>query len=108
VDKKRPHKKSLLAHDALEKRRRAQAREGLPLEGSPSKEDDDDDDDDEGMEVRLGFSPEVGLWSEPASVGPSDGADVPAKGSTASLSEARTLAEPNPVPASIDDAGAME
>jgi hypothetical protein len=47
----------MLASDALEKRHRVQARDGLPLEASPSTEDDDD----EGMEVRLGFSPEVGL-----------------------------------------------
>jgi hypothetical protein len=59
-----------VTHDALEKCRRAQEREGVPLEPSPSI---DDDDDDEGMEVRLGFSPEVRLWSEPASVGPSSG-----------------------------------
>jgi hypothetical protein len=51
----------MLAHDALEKRHRAQAREGLPLEASPSMEEDDDDDDDEGMEVCLGFSLEARL-----------------------------------------------
>jgi hypothetical protein len=44
--------------------------EGLPLEASPSMEDDNDN-DDEGMEVRLGFSPEAGLWSALASAGPS-------------------------------------
>jgi DNA-directed RNA polymerase delta subunit len=59
-EKKRAHKK-MLAHDALEKRHRAQAREGLPLEASPSMEEDDDDDDDEGMEVCLGFSLEARL-----------------------------------------------
>jgi hypothetical protein len=49
----------MLARDALEKARMAQARDGLPLEASPSKEEDNDD--EEGMEVRMGFSPEVGL-----------------------------------------------
>ena len=47
-EKKRACKK-MLAHDALEKRHRAQAREGLPLEASPSIEEEEDDDDDEGM-----------------------------------------------------------
>jgi hypothetical protein len=78
----------MLARDALEKHRKAQAREELPLEASPSTEDDDNDDDDEGMEVRLGFSPEAGLWSTPASAGLSGGAKVPASGATASLHEA--------------------
>lgn len=55
--------KKMLARDALEKRCRAQAREGLPLQFSPRMEDDDND-DDEGMEVLLGFSPEARLWSE--------------------------------------------
>lgn len=56
VDKKRSRKK-IVAHDVLEKRCRAQEREGLPLEASPSTAANDD----EGMENRLGFSPEVGL-----------------------------------------------
>jgi hypothetical protein len=62
------HRK-MVALDALEKHRRAQAREGLPLKSSPSTkedDDDDDDDDDEGMEVHAGFSPEAGLSSAPA------------------------------------------
>ena len=64
-ENKRARKKTM-AHDSLKKHRRAQARDGLPLEGSPStEEDDDDDDDEEGMEVRKGFSPEVGLRSAP-------------------------------------------
>jgi hypothetical protein len=41
----------------------------MPLEASPNTNDDDDDDDDdnddEGMEVRLGFTLEAGLWSGP-------------------------------------------
>jgi hypothetical protein len=107
TNKKRTRKK-MVARDTLEKCRRAQAMEGLPLEASASMDDDDDDDDDEGMEVRLGFSLEARLWSESASVGPSGGADVPAQGSTASLSEARVSVEPDPVPAAVDEAGAME
>lgn len=54
------------AHDALEKRHRAQERVGVPLVSSPSTQDNNDG-DDEGMEVRLGFSPEVSLWSESSS-----------------------------------------
>jgi hypothetical protein len=77
ADKKRARKK-MLAHDALEKRHRAQTWEGIPLEASPSTEDDDDDDDEEGMEVCLGFSPKAGLWSAPASMGPFGGTDIPA------------------------------
>jgi hypothetical protein len=60
--KKRAHKR-MVARDSLEKHNRAQAREGLPLEASPSTED-------EGMEVCVGFSPEVGSRSALASVGP--------------------------------------
>jgi hypothetical protein len=54
--------KKMLARNALEKCRRAQAREGLPLEASPSTEEDDNDDDDgEGMEVCMGLSPRSGF-----------------------------------------------
>jgi hypothetical protein len=51
------------ARDALEKRRRRQARGGLPLESSPDTPDDDDDDDDEDddMAARLGLSPDSRL-----------------------------------------------
>lgn len=49
------------AHDMLEKHRYAHESEGVPLEPSPSIDDDDNDDDEEGMEVRLGSSPEVRL-----------------------------------------------
>jgi hypothetical protein len=51
------------ARDALEKRRRRQARDGLPLEPSPDTLDDDDDDDDEddNMVTRLGLSPDPRL-----------------------------------------------
>jgi hypothetical protein len=67
-EKKRARKK-MLAYDSLEKHRRAQAREGLPLEASLSTEEEDDD-DDEGVEVRMGFSPEVRPRSILASAGP--------------------------------------
>lgn len=107
ADKKRARKK-MLVHDALEKRRKAQAREGLPLEASPSTEEEDYDDDDEGMEVQLGFSPEARLWSEPASAGLSDGADVPVEGPTAPLSEARVSAKPGPIPAVAEVAVMVE
>jgi hypothetical protein len=75
-EKKRARKK-MLARDSLEKRCRALAREGLPLEASPSTEEEEDDDDDEGMEVRMGLSPKVGSGSTLASAGPSGGT-VPA------------------------------
>lgn len=77
----------------------------MPLEPSPSTQDDDDN--DEGMEVRLGFSVEVGLWSEPASAGPFGGMDVPRLGTTVSLFEARASAEPGPIPTNVGEA-AME
>jgi hypothetical protein len=51
------------AWEALKKRRRRQARDGLPLEPSPDTPDDDDDDDDDDdedddMAARLGLSPD--------------------------------------------------
>jgi hypothetical protein len=53
------------AREALEKRRRRQARDGLPLEPSPDTPDDDDDDDeddeDDDMAARLGLSPDPRL-----------------------------------------------
>lgn len=80
-----------VTHDALDKRHRAHAREGLLLKPSPSSQEDDNDSDDQGMEVWLGFSPEAWLWSKPASAGPSGHADAPAQGATASLSDAPML-----------------
>jgi hypothetical protein len=74
-EKKRIHEKRA-AHDALERHHRAQEREGLPLEASPSTIGGGGDDDDEGMEVWLGFNPKVRLWSEPSLAGPSIGPDV--------------------------------
>lgn len=61
TEKKQSYEKRA-SHDALEKRHRAQETEGVPLEPSPSTYDDDDD-NDKGMEVWLGFSPEVRLLS---------------------------------------------
>jgi hypothetical protein len=107
ADKKQARKK-MLARDALEKHRRAQVREGLPLEASPSTEDDDDDNDDEGMEVRLGFNPEARLWSAPASVGTSGGTNIPALGLAAFLSELRASTELAPVPTAMEEVGAVE
>jgi hypothetical protein len=75
--KRRAHKK-MVAQDLLEKHRRAQAREGVSLESSPStEEEEDDDDEDDGMEVRVGFSPEAGFRSVPALAGPFGGAALP-------------------------------
>jgi hypothetical protein len=48
----------------LEKRRRWQARDGLPLEplpDTPDDDDDDDDDEDDDMAARLGLSPDPRL-----------------------------------------------
>jgi hypothetical protein len=52
------------AREALEKRRRRQARDRFPLESSPDTPDDDDDDDDDeddDMAARLGLSPDPRL-----------------------------------------------
>jgi hypothetical protein len=53
------------AREALEKRHRRQARDGLPLEPSPKTPDNDDDDDnddeDDDMAARLGLSPDPRL-----------------------------------------------
>jgi hypothetical protein len=84
-EEKKGARKKILANDSLEKRHRAQAREGLPLEASPSTEDEEDDDDDEGAEVCMGFSPEVGPESTPASAGPSSGVAPFAQGPIASV-----------------------
>lgn len=91
----------------MEKCRRAQDRDGVPLEPSPSIEDDDDDNDDEGMEVWQGFSPEVWLWSEPTLADPSSGADVPMPRAAASLFEAWAFAEPEPAP-TVDEETTVE
>jgi hypothetical protein len=52
------------AREALENRRRRQARDGLPLESSldtPDDDDDDDDDEDDDMAAQLGLSPDPRL-----------------------------------------------
>jgi hypothetical protein len=53
------------ARDALEKRRRRQERDGLPLEPSPDtpddNDDDDDDDEDDDMAAQLGLNPDPRL-----------------------------------------------
>jgi hypothetical protein len=61
------------AREALEKRRRRQARDGLPLESSPDTPDDDDDDDDDeddDMAARLGLSPDSRLGQRSSSQHP--------------------------------------
>lgn len=105
-EKKRACKK-MLACDALEKRSRSQAMEGLPLESSASTEEDDDN-DGEGLEVHMGFSPEAGLWSAPALASPSSGAALPAQGPGASLPKPRASAEAAPVPSYMEETGVME
>jgi hypothetical protein len=87
----------------------AQAKEGLPLESSPSTQDDhDDDDDDERMEVCADFSPEAGLSSSPASAGPSGGAALPSQGPAAFLSEAQASADPAFHPIKAEEAEVVD
>jgi hypothetical protein len=65
--KKARARERMLSREALEKRRRRQARDGLPRESSPETpnddddDDDDDDDEDDDMAVRLGLSPDPRL-----------------------------------------------
>jgi hypothetical protein len=60
--KKARARERMLAREALEKRCRRQARDGLPRELSPETPDDDDEDDDDDkdddMAARLGLSPD--------------------------------------------------
>jgi hypothetical protein len=89
----------MLAREALEKRRRRQAREGLPREPSletPDDDDDDDDDDDEDDDIvaRLGLSldPRLGqgsLSQPPGGLAPS----APGAGTPRSQSEEQGQAE---------------
>jgi hypothetical protein len=98
AEKARAHER-MRAREALEKRRRRQARDGLPLEPSletPNDDDDDDDDDDEDddMAARLGLSPDPRLGqgspSHPLSgLSPS----VPGAGTPRSRSEERRQVE---------------
>jgi hypothetical protein len=60
------------AREALKKRRRRQARDGLPLESSPDTlddddDDDDDDDEDDDMAAWLGLSPDPRLGQRSSS-----------------------------------------
>jgi hypothetical protein len=60
------------AREALEKLRRRQARDGLPLEPLPDTPDDDDDDnddddEDDDMAARLGLSPDPRLGQRSSS-----------------------------------------
>jgi hypothetical protein len=81
AEKARAHER-MLAREALEKRRRRQARDGLPREPSPETPDDDDDDDadddddddddeDDDMAARLGLSPDPRLGQGSPSQPPS-------------------------------------
>jgi hypothetical protein len=106
-EKKRACKK-MLARNSLEKRCRSRAREGLPLEASPSTKEEEGDDDDEGMEVRMGFSPKAEPGSVPTSVDPSGDAIASAHWPVVSLPRARASVEPTPVPASVEEEGDME
>jgi hypothetical protein len=83
------------ARDALEKRRRRQARDGLPLEPSPDTPDDDDDDDeDDDMAARLGLSPDPRLGQRSSSQPPGGLAPpVFGAGTPGSRSEERRRAE---------------
>jgi hypothetical protein len=81
------------AREALERRRRRQARDGLPLEPLPETPDDDDDDDDDDDEdddlaARLGLSPDPRLGQGSPSQPPSGLAPlVPGAGTPRSRSE---------------------
>jgi hypothetical protein len=94
--KARAHER-MLAREALEKRRRRQATDGLPREPSPETPDDDDDDDDDeddDMAARLGLSldPRLGQGSPshpPSGLAPS----VPGAGTPRFQSEERRQAE---------------
>jgi hypothetical protein len=87
----------MLAREALEKRCRRQARDGLPREPSPETPDDDDDDDDDeddNMAAQLGLSPDPrpGQGSPgqpPSGLAPS----APGAGTPRSQSEERRQAE---------------
>jgi hypothetical protein len=89
------------AREALEKRRRRQARDGLALESSPETHEDDDDDDDDDddeedddMATRLGLSPDPRLGQGSPSQPPSGLAPlVPAAGTPRFWSEERRQAE---------------
>jgi hypothetical protein len=82
------------ARDALEKRHRMQARDGLPLEPSPDTPDDDDDDEDDDMAARHGLSPDPRLGQGSSSQPPGGLApQVFRAGTPGSRSEERRRAE---------------
>jgi hypothetical protein len=89
----------MLAREDLEKRRRRQARDGLPREPSPETPDDDDDDDDDDdedddMAAQLGLSPDLRLGQGSPSQSPSGLApSAPGAGTPRSQSEERRQAE---------------
>jgi hypothetical protein len=89
----------MLAREALEKRRRRQARDGLPRESSPEMPDDDDADDDDDeedddMAACLGLIPDPRLGQGSLSQPPSGLApSVPGVGTPRSQSEERRQAE---------------
>jgi hypothetical protein len=89
----------MLAREALEKRRRRQARDGLPRESSPETPDDDyddndDDDEDDDMAARLGLIPDLRLGQGSLSQPPSGLApSAPGVGTPRSQSEEQGQAE---------------
>jgi hypothetical protein len=92
TEKARAHER-MRAREALEKRRRRQAMDGLPLEPSPDTPDDDDDEDDD-MVARLGLSSDPRLGQRSSSRPP--GGPVPpafGAGTPGSRSEERRRAE---------------
>jgi hypothetical protein len=97
VEKARARER-MRAREALEKCRRRQARDGLPLEPSPDTTDDDDDDDDDDedddMAARLGLSPDPRLGQRSSSQ-PPGGLASPTfgAGTPGSRSEERRRAE---------------
>jgi hypothetical protein len=98
VEKARARER-MRAREALEKRRRRQARDGLPLESSPDTPDDDDDDDDDddeddNMAAQLSFSPDPRLGQGSPSQPPGGLAPpVFGAGTSGSRSEERRRAE---------------
>jgi hypothetical protein len=97
--KKGRARERMLAREALEKRRRRQARDGLPRELSPETpddddEDDEDDDEDGNMAARLGLSPDPRLDQGSPSQPPSGLApSAPRAGTPRSQSEERRQAD---------------
>jgi hypothetical protein len=97
--KKGRARERMLAREALEKRRRRQARDGLPRELSPETpddddEDDEDDDEDGNMAARLGLSPDPRLGQGSPSQPPSGLApSAPRAGTPRSQSEERRQAD---------------